>query len=135
MSCTDGTAKLTNHGTRSHPSNSAVAYSEIADLMLALTLSIFSLLYWPGNDRPAVGAHEATPDPIVGGGGVPHPLDAAYDVSISVSRISFPESWQPYVRKTLKIFNVFKIYVKIFVHNEVYWQRCFIGLLVSIYEF
>ena len=37
MSSDGRTAKLTNHGTRSHPSNSDEAYSEIADLMLALT--------------------------------------------------------------------------------------------------
>ena len=49
---------------------------------------------------PTGGAHDAPPDPLVGwGGGYPlpiaHPLDA-YSVSTSTSRISFPESWQPY---------------------------------------
>ena len=48
---------------------------------------------------PAGGAHDTPPDPLVGWGGgnplpIPHPIDA-YGVSISVSRISFPESWQP----------------------------------------
>ena len=38
VSSNGGTAKLTNHGTQSHPSNSAVAYCEIANLTLALTI-------------------------------------------------------------------------------------------------
>jgi len=53
---------------------------------------------------PAGGAHDAPPDPLVGWGGeyplpIPHPLDA-YGISISASRISFSESWQPYTPVT-----------------------------------
>jgi len=58
---------------------------------------------------PAGGAHDAPPAPLVGWrGGNPLPIPGegetpspfptlldAYGVSILVSRISFPESWQP----------------------------------------
>jgi len=42
------------------------------------------------------GAHDAPPDPLVGwGGGNPIPIPQS---QFSVSRISFPESWQPYLQ-------------------------------------
>ena len=45
---------------------------------------------------PAGGAYDAPPDPLVGwGGGNPIPIPQS---QFSVSRISFPESWQPYLQ-------------------------------------